>query len=74
MPTLRNQFGQAVRRLRTDAGYSQESFADACKVHRTYIGSIERGKTNVSLDNIELIARTLKIPVSRLFVEAEREK
>jgi transcriptional regulator with XRE-family HTH domain len=72
MPTLRKKLGQAVRHLRTDAGYSQESFADACKVHRTYIGAVERGETNISLDNIERIAKTLKIPVSRLFVEAEQ--
>ena len=74
MPTLRDKLGQAVRRLRTDAGYSQESFADACALHRTYIGSIERGETNVSLDNIERIAKTLRIPVSQLFVVAERER
>lgn len=72
MPTLREKLGRTVRRLRTEAGYSQERFADACRLHRTYIGSIERGETNISLDNIELIARTLKLPVSRLFAEAER--
>jgi transcriptional regulator with XRE-family HTH domain len=74
MPTLRDKLGRAVRRLRTDAGFSQESFADACRLHRTYIGSIERGETNISLDNLERIARTLKMPVSRLFSEAELER
>lgn len=73
MPTLREKLGRAVRRLRTDAGFSQEGFADACALHRTYIGSVERGETNISLDNIERIARTLGLPVSRLFVEAEAE-
>lgn len=72
MATLRGKLGQAVRALRTEAGYSQESFADACKLHRTYIGSVERGETNISLDNLERIARTLKVPVSRLFLEAEQ--
>lgn len=71
MATLREKLGRAVRRLRTDAGYSQESFADACELHRTYIGSVERGEINISLDNLERIARTLKVPVSRLMVEAE---
>lgn len=74
MPTLREKLGRAVRRLRSDAGYSQERFADACHVHRTYIGSVERGETNISLDNIELIARTLGLTVARLFTEAERER
>jgi transcriptional regulator with XRE-family HTH domain len=68
---LREKLGNAVRRLRTDAGFSQESFADACQLHRTYIGSVERGEVNISLDNLERIARTLRMPVSRLFAEAE---
>jgi transcriptional regulator with XRE-family HTH domain len=74
MLTLRAKLGRAVRRLRSDAAFSQESFADACHLHRTYIGSVERGETNISLDNIERIARTLKIPISRLFAEAEQER
>jgi transcriptional regulator with XRE-family HTH domain len=74
MPTLREKLGRALRRLRTEAGYSQESFADACELHRTYIGAVERGETNISLDNLERIARTLKMPVSRLFVEAEQTR
>jgi transcriptional regulator with XRE-family HTH domain len=72
MPTLREKVGRAVRRLRTDAGFSQESFADACHLHRTYIGAVERGEINISLDNIERVAHTLRIPVSRLFAEAEQ--
>jgi transcriptional regulator with XRE-family HTH domain len=72
MATLRERLGKAVRRLRTEAGYSQESFADACALHRTYIGSVERGEVNISLDNLELIARTLKVPLSRLLLEAEQ--
>lgn len=73
MPTIREKLGRAVRRLRTEAGFSQEGFADACRLHRTYIGSVERGETNISLDNIERIARTLQRPVSVLFREAEGE-
>ena len=73
MPTLREKLGRAVRRLRADAGFSQEGFADACGLHRTYIGSVERGETNISLDNIERIARSLGLSVSRLFAEAEPE-
>lgn len=72
MLTLREKLGRAVRRLRAEGGYSQESFADACKLHRTYIGSVERGEINVSLDNIERIARTLQVPIARLFADAEQ--
>jgi transcriptional regulator with XRE-family HTH domain len=70
--TLREKLGRAVRRLRTQAGFSQESFADACHLHRTYIGSVERGEINISLDSLERIARTLKIPLSGLLLEAEQ--
>lgn len=73
MATLRTRFGRAVRRLRTQAGYSQEGFAAACKFHRTYIGAIERGEKNVTLDAIERIARTLKVDASELFKEAASE-
>jgi transcriptional regulator with XRE-family HTH domain len=72
MPTLREKVGRTVRRLRTEAGYSQESFADACALHRTYIGAVERGEINISLDNLERIARTLRTSLSRLFAEAEQ--
>ena len=74
MPTLRLRLGHAIRRLRKDAGYSQESFADRCGVHRTYMGSVERGETNISLDNIERIARALRLTPAQLLAEAERER
>jgi transcriptional regulator with XRE-family HTH domain len=73
MSNLRLQIGKAVRRLRTAAGYSQEGFADACKLHRTYIGAIERGEKNLTTDTIERIARTLRIGPFDLFREAERD-
>ena len=45
---------------------SQEAFADKCRLDRTYISGIERGKRNVSLRNIELIARALGVSLSEL--------
>lgn len=45
---------------------SQEEFADMCGLDRTYIGGIERGERNVSLVNIEKIARAFKTSVSEL--------
>ncbi len=74
MATLRTRLGRAVRRLRTAAGYSQESFADECGLHRTYMGAVERGETNISLDNIERIARGLRVTPAQLLAEAERER
>jgi len=74
MSALRAKLGRAVRRLRRAAGYSQESFADKCKLHRTYIGSVERGETNISLDNLERIAKALNLSAGQLLVDAEKER
>ena len=62
-----------MRRLRTAADYSQESFADAIGVHRTFMGSVERGETNISLDNIARIAKGLRVTLAELFAETEKD-
>lgn len=54
-------------------GYSQESFADVVGVHRTYMGSVERGERNLSLRNLERIALALGIPLSTLLALAEAD-
>lgn len=74
MSALRAKLGRAVRRLRSDASYSQESFADKCGVHRTYMGAVERGETNISLDNLERIAKGLGLTPAELLLEAEKER
>jgi transcriptional regulator with XRE-family HTH domain len=71
MESLRVRLGQAVRELRSAAGFSQESFAAKAKVHRTFMGTIERGETNVSLDTLERIARGLDMGVWELVRKAE---
>ena len=65
-PPLLGRFGQRVKRLRTALGLSQEQFAYKCGLDRTYISSIERGKRNVSLENLKTIATALDIPLSQL--------
>jgi len=60
------QFGLRLRELRKEQGYSQERFAAACGLDRTYIGGIERGERNVALRNIESIAQTLGITLAEL--------
>jgi transcriptional regulator with XRE-family HTH domain len=64
---LRRKFGKRVRQLRDDLGYSQEELGFKADLHRTYIGSIERGEQNVSLDNIGKLAKVLKTSLSDLF-------
>jgi len=65
-------FGLAVRLRRTRQGLSQESFAELARLHRTYIGSVERGERNVTLKNICAIAAALTMSGSQLLGEAER--
>jgi transcriptional regulator with XRE-family HTH domain len=60
------RFGERVRALRLQAGYSQEAFADECGLDRTYVGGIERGERNLALRNIERIAQTFEITISEL--------
>ena len=63
------KFGETVRNLRQSKQISQEQFADLCGLHRTYISDIELGKRNVSLENIEKIAKALDLTISQLFAE-----
>ena len=60
------RFGQRVRKLRKEQGYSQEGFGAACGLDRTYVGGIERGERNVALRNVEVIAQTLGITLADL--------
>lgn len=66
-------FGAAIRRMRLLNGISQETFADLCDLHRTYVSDIELGKRNVSLENIDRIANALGISISDLFKEVEKQ-
>lgn len=68
---LRRGLGLAIRTLRVDKGYSQEGFAYAVGINRTYMGDIERGERNPSLKNLVRISNALGIPLSELMSEAE---
>ena len=60
------KLGNHVRRLRDLAGISQEELAERCGLHRTYVGSVERGERNISLDNIVLLSRALGVKPTAL--------
>jgi transcriptional regulator with XRE-family HTH domain len=60
------RFGGRVRELRQAAGLSQEAFAERCDLDRTYISGIERGKRNVSLENLKVLADALNVSLSEL--------
>jgi transcriptional regulator with XRE-family HTH domain len=74
--SLRSTLAENVRNFRKQHGYSQEALADYCELHRTYIGSIERGERNASLSTLEVLARALGVSVPELLTqgaEGERE-
>ena len=68
---LLRALGQRIRELRSHQGYSQEAFADKCGVHRTFMGTVERGESNLSFQNIAKVASTLGITLSALFKDLE---
>ncbi|MBI2968020.1 MAG: helix-turn-helix transcriptional regulator [Bacteroidetes bacterium] len=59
-------FGEKVRQLRKEKGISQEELSFRADVHRTYIGMIERAEKNITLTNIEKIAKAFEVSVSEL--------
>jgi DNA-binding XRE family transcriptional regulator len=71
VPSANVAFGRTVRALRENAGYSQEGFAHAIGVHRTYIGALERGQANPTLQTIVSIARGLRVSLPILFQVVE---
>jgi transcriptional regulator with XRE-family HTH domain len=64
--------GLAIRELRRGAGISQEVLAERARLHRTYVGGIERGERNVSFGNLLRLADALGVRPSELFARYER--
>lgn len=64
---IKEKVGQRIKELRTKLGLSQEEFAFRCELDRTYITSLERGKRNISLTNLEKIANAFNMTLSEFF-------
>ncbi len=64
---IRIRFGRAIRRIREEQEINQEEAAERCGLHRTYYSGIERGARNISLVNIEKVAKGLKTSLTELF-------
>jgi transcriptional regulator with XRE-family HTH domain len=61
-----------IRSLRHAKGVSQEQLAFACGLHRTYIGSVERGERNVTLSTLEVLASALGVSVPQLLTPSRK--
>ena len=64
---IKEKIGLRLRELRSKKGLSQEKFSFECGLDRTYIASIEQGKRNVSIVNIEKIAKTFDMSIPDFF-------
>lgn len=65
--------GMKIRRLRLKRGYSQEDLAEQAGLHPTYIGQVERGEKNMTIDSLSKIAAALNVPISSVFDEFDGE-
>ena len=70
--SLARQLGALIRQLRLETGISQEEFAHRCGLHRTYIGSIERGEKTITIETADKISEALGISLSQLFQRLEK--
>jgi len=64
--STRRILAKKIKLLRFSRGWSQETLAELCGFHRSYIANIESGKHNVSIDNLERIAEAFEVPISEL--------
>jgi transcriptional regulator with XRE-family HTH domain len=67
----KTNLGIAIRQLRVQLEFSQEELADKCGLHRTYIGSVERGERNIAIDNVIKLSVALNCRVSDIILLAE---
>jgi len=71
---LQRNLGDVIRAERLALNLSQEELAERCRVHRTYLGSVERGERNISIQNVARIANALNTRVWKLIRAAEESK
>jgi transcriptional regulator with XRE-family HTH domain len=70
---LARKFGALVQRLRLERGFSQDTFAQACRLERAHVGKIERGEVNVTVATTLKLARGLDLTLSGMFLRLEQD-
>ena len=63
------ELGYRIRERRQDLNWTQADLADKCHLHRTFIGSVERGERNISILNLLLMAKVLRVSVAELVAD-----
>ena len=74
MSEIAKIIGQRIRNYRTKLGLSQEILAELSGFHHTYIGQLERGEKNATIESIEKISKALDIPLSKLFEKLDGQE
>ena len=72
--SLSQRFGNCVRQLREEAGYTQVVFGEKCGFYQTYLSRIETGKANPTLNAMEVIAQALGLSIFELFDRVKGHK
>ena len=67
MSQVAKALGSRIREFRLKKGWSQDEFADLCGIHRSHMGEIERGETNLTLSTMLVISQKLEVSLSFLF-------
>ena len=67
--SVKSRFGDRLRQLPDERGYSQEVLAERAGLHRNYVGGVERGERNVALENIVKLAKALSVKPGDLFTD-----
>ncbi len=65
--------GARLRDRRAARGLTQAQLGEQCDLHRTFIGSVERGERNLSILNLRLVARVLRVPLAELFAAPQSD-
>jgi transcriptional regulator with XRE-family HTH domain len=73
VPELKVVLGKRIRELRSKNGFSQEGFADHCGLHRTYMGGIERGEHNLTIETLMTVSKGLEMTMSDLLSDIEKQ-
>ena len=68
---IRIKIGNRIKQLRKELGLSQEKLANNCELDRTYVASVENGKRNISIVNLEKIVNALGVTLEKFFAFEE---
>ncbi|MDK8190550.1 helix-turn-helix transcriptional regulator [Paenibacillus sp. UMB7766-LJ446] len=74
MTTLRNSVGERIREIRKAKGWTQQQLAEHSGLDDAYIGSVERGERNFSIDTLEKIVTALKVSTSDVFIAIDEDE